>query len=72
MGNYRELNITDQIAEGDIDNIIKLLTELRKSGFNKLFFDGYHGSIYLYKNPDIDQTLNPDVPVFSLLNQGIQ
>ena len=58
MKNKKEdsIDITDEIAEWPVSDIIKLLVVLEKNGYKKTFFDGYDAAFYLLreKNTEIN------------------
>ena len=55
----KEIDITDTIVNGDIDNIIQCLTQLRSVGYNRLYWDGFDSYIEVY-NSHQPERLNPE------------
>jgi len=45
-----EIDITENVAHGDIDEIIDLLQKWKKQGYDRLYWDGYDSAIYVYKS----------------------
>jgi hypothetical protein len=48
--NHKELDITEQIADGDVLNILSVLGKCYDMGYDRLFWDGYDSAIYVYKS----------------------
>lgn len=46
------VDITDEIAHGDVQYIIDMLEKFKKLGWNRLYWDGYDSSIHLYKSKE--------------------
>lgn len=44
------IDITEEVAEYSVIDLIKLLQFLQKNGFNKTYFDGYNASICLIRD----------------------
>jgi hypothetical protein len=44
------IDITDEVAEYSVSDLINLLQFLQKSGFNKTYFDSYNASICLIRD----------------------
>jgi hypothetical protein len=49
------LDITDLIVEGDVKKICETLQDLLQKGFDKLLFDGYDGSVFIFKSVQLDR-----------------
>lgn len=54
------IDLTDLIANGNVEEIISKLRELLSLGFNKLYWDGYDASIHLYKKKEAEQSASQD------------
>lgn len=46
----KDVDITENIASGEVDHIISVLKRFREIGYDKLYWDGYDSSIHLYKS----------------------
>jgi hypothetical protein len=47
---HKELDITEEIENGDILHILGVLGKCYDEGYDRLFWDGYDSAIYLYKS----------------------
>lgn len=59
----QELDITDLMTNGNIDEIIFYLTHYRSFGFNKLDWDGWDSTIKLYRDKDMDSLEDWGIPI---------
>jgi hypothetical protein len=48
--NEIEIDITDEMATYTVSKMISLLKVLDRNGFSSIHFDGYNGSICVYKS----------------------
>lgn len=48
--NKKQIDITENIASGELDHIIGVLQRMKQSGFDRLYWDSYDSAIYLYKS----------------------
>lgn len=52
--NKKRIDITENIASGEIDHIISVLKRFQESGFDRLYWDGYDSTIHLYKSSEAE------------------
>lgn len=70
MNLRREIDITENIASGNIDHILTILHRFRETGFDRLYWDGYESSISLYKShenssPKVDKKEETNKPIIT-------
>ncbi len=56
----KDIDITENIAAGDVDHIISILNRFREIGYDRLYWDGYNSAIYLYKNNQTERSKRED------------
>jgi hypothetical protein len=49
---HKDLDITEEIENGDILHILGILGKCYDMGYDRLFWDGYDSTIHVYKSKE--------------------
>ena len=59
----KKIDITENIASGNVEHIISILKRYLESGYDKLYWDGYDSSICVFKSTKSDNGLTTVSPM---------